>query len=158
MATIYLYDKGLSSIVVASGRPGSAVGLITGTLLPTASEGCLIDSANVNATSRYAVNYSLARVPYFYLFGPNLVKVTISGRIFRYQCATTTVSQSSGINSFYTVMEASAPWNYVYWQVNFPDESGQIFRGLLVSHNSNNTSNNGLVMSFSVALLGMFIA
>lgn len=158
MTSIIVYDDGLATIVTATGKPSSAVGLITGTLLPDTTEGCLIDTVSVSATSRYAVNYSLSRVPYFYLFGPNLVNVTISGRIFRHVCTGTTLAPSDGLVNFYNTMEYTAPWNYYYWQVNFPDESGKIFRGLLVSHNTTNSSTGGLTTAFNVTLVGFFIA
>jgi len=158
MTSIVFYDDGLSTIITATGKPGSAVGLITGTLLPGTTKGCLIDTVSVNATSRYSVNYSLSRVPYFYLFGANLVNVTIAGRIFRHVCTGSTLAPGNGLANFYNTMESTAPWNYYYWQVNFPDESGKIFRGLLVAHNTTNSSAGGLLTVFNVTLIGFFIA
>ena len=160
MPAIFDLDSNPGMIVVSSGQPSSAVGIITVDALPTTAQGCIINSISTAGSVRHAVNYSIGRVPYFYVFGGDLVVMNISGIMSRYSCSGANPSANRVNLAFLETMESGAPWNGIYWIIKFlGNDVNDVheFHGLLVQYDYSVMS-QGFQQRFNVTLKGIFVS
>lgn len=160
MPAIFDLNSNPGVIVISSGEPSSAVGLITVDALPSAAQGCIITNVAISGSARHSVAYSVGRVPYFYLYGADLVIMQISGIMSRYSCSTGVPVANRNALTFLETMETGAPWNGVYWIVKILGTStsdAHEFHGILIQYNYSITS-QGLQQRFDIALKGIFVS